>query len=148
MILRTFKLVGLKIEQEGDQEKTLKEIPLEGGLVLNKEDGENSWLIEALVSTDYQPFFEKYLKSQSTLRAFVTISKKGNSPAQIVTRVKTITPLERHLSVLLGGRLVTSKLIHDPEELLGSLLEEGLSGESLLKAFSDSVHQRKETMRL
>jgi hypothetical protein len=148
MMMKTFKLVGLKIEQEASEEKTIKEIPLEDGLVLNREDGENSWLIEALISKDLQPFFEKLFEAQTKIRAFVTISKKSNAPAQIVAKVRTLTPLDQHLSILLDGRLLTSRPIHDPEELLRSLMGQGLSGDSLLEAFSGNVHQRKETTKL
>jgi hypothetical protein len=148
MMIKTFKLVGLKIEQEVEQEKTIKEIPLLDGLIVNREDGENSWLIEALIPQDLQPIFEKLSESNSKTKVFVTISKKTNAPAQIVAKVKTITPLERHLSILLDGRLLTSRPIHDPEELLRSLMGQGLSGDELIKAFTENVHQRKETTKL
>lgn len=147
-MIKTFKLVGLKIEQEVEQEKTIKEIPLVDGLIVNREDGENSWLIEALIPQDLQPIFEKLSESNSKTKVFVTISKKTNAPAQIVAKVKTITPLERHLSILLDGRLLTSRPIHNPEELLRSLMGQGLSGDELIKAFKENVHQRKETTRL
>lgn len=148
MMVKTFKLVGLKIEQEFEQEKTIKEIPLKDGLIVNREDGENSWLIEALVPKDLQPLFEKLSKAATKMKVFVTISKKGNAPAQIVAKVKTLTPLENSVSILLDGRLLTSKLIHDPEELLRSLMGQGLSGDDLLQAFRENVHQRKETTKL
>jgi hypothetical protein len=147
-MMKTFKLVGLKIEQQGKQEKEIKEIPLKDGLVLNREDGENSWLIEALISKDLQPFFEELFEAQTKIRALVTISKKSNAPAQIIAKVKTLTPLDQHLSILLDGRLLTSRPIHDPEELLRSLMEQGLSGDKLIQTFSDHVHQRKETTKL
>lgn len=147
--MKTFKLVGLKIEHEVvDQEKISRVIPLEDGLVLNREDGENSWLIEALIPKDQQPFFDQLFKAQKKMRAFVTISKKSNAPAQIIVKVKTITKLETHLSILLDGRLLTSRPMHDPEVLLRSLMGQGLSGDTLIEAFTESVHQRKETTKL
>jgi hypothetical protein len=147
-MMKTFKLVGLKVEQEVEQEKTLKVIPLEDGLVINMEDGENSWLIEALIPVDLQSFFEELAKSEEKMRLFVTISKRTNFPAQIIAKVKTVTSLKKHLSILLEGRLLTSKPIHDPEVLLRSLMGQGLSGEQLIKAFTENVHQRKETTKL
>jgi hypothetical protein len=148
MMMKTFKLVGLKIEQADEQEKTIKEIPLEDGLVINKEDGENSWLIEALIPKDLQSYFEELSKAATKMRFFVTISKKSNAPAQIIAKVKTLTPLENHFSILLDGRLLTSKPIHDPEVLLRSLMGQGLSGDSLIQAFTENVHQRRETTKL
>ncbi|KKI89733.1 hypothetical protein WQ54_25655 [Bacillus sp. SA1-12] len=146
--MKTFKLVGLKIEQEIDQEKTIKKIPLEDGLIINLEDGENSWLIEALIPKEHQSYFEKLSETKTKIKVLVTISKKTNAPAHILSKVKTITPLENHLSILLDGRLLTSRPIHDPEELLRSLMGQGLIGEDLLKTFSENVHQRKESTKL
>ncbi|WP_299091930.1 YwpF family protein [uncultured Metabacillus sp.] len=146
--MKTFKLVGLKIEQDMVQEKTIKEIPLEDGLIINLEDGENSWLIEALIPEEFQTYFEKLSEAKKKMKVLVTISKKTNAPAQIMAKVKTITPLENHLSILLDGRLLTSRPIHDPEQLLRSLMGQGLSGDALIKTFSENVHQRKESTKL
>ena len=128
--MKTFKLVNLMMGQEGvsKDEVSPKEIPLEDGLVLNREDGENSWLIEALVPKKFDSYFQKLLEAETKEKVYVTISKKTNTPAQILARVKTIVPLDDHISVLLDGRLLTSKPIHDPEELLQSLMDQGLTG--------------------
>jgi YwpF-like protein len=146
--LKTFKLVGLKVEQEVEQEKTLQEIPLEDGLVINMEDGENSWLIEALIPEKMQSYFDKLVKSEKEMRLFVTITKKSNAPAQIIAKIKNTTSLKQHISILIEGRLITSKPIYDPEVLLRTLMGQGLSGDSLIKAFTENVHQRKETTKL
>jgi hypothetical protein len=146
--LKTFKLVGLKVEQEVKQEKTLQEIPLKDGLVINMEDGENSWLIEALIPVELHSFFEKLVETEEQMRLFVTITKKSNAPAQIIAKIKTITSLEKHTSILIEGRLITSKPIYDPEVLLRTLMGQGLTGDPLIKAFTENVHQRKETTKL
>ncbi|MBM7605359.1 hypothetical protein JOC75_003382 [Metabacillus crassostreae] len=148
--MKTFKLVNLMMGQEGvsQDEVSPKEIPLEDGLVLNREDGENSWLIEALVPKKYDSYFQKLLEAETKEKVYVTISKKTNTPAQILARVKTIVPLDDHISVLLDGRLLTSRPIHDPEELLQSLMEQGLTGEALMKEFKLNINQRKETTKL
>ncbi|TXC85940.1 hypothetical protein FS935_19120 [Metabacillus litoralis] len=148
--MKTFKLVNLMMGQEGvsKDEVSPKEIPLEDGLVLNREDGENSWLIEALVPKKFDSYFQKLLEAETKEKVYVTISKKTNTPAQILARVKTIVPLDDHISVLLDGRLLTSKPIHDPEELLQSLMDQGLTGEALMKEFKLNINQRKETTKL
>lgn len=146
--MKTFKLVGLKIEQVQEQVKSINDIPLIDGLVVNREDGENSWLIEALMSKDLQPMFEELMKANQKVRFFVTISKKSNTPAQIIARIKTLTPLEKTFSVLLDGRLIASRPVHDPEQLLRNLMAQGLTGDQLIEAFTDNVHQRKDTTRL
>ncbi|MDQ0232716.1 YwpF family protein [Metabacillus malikii] len=146
--MKTFKLVGLEVEYEAASEKRLQEIELKDGLVLNREDGENSWLIEALISKDLHDFFEKLHQSQAQIRAFVTISKKTNTPAQIIAKVRTITPLEEHMSILLDGHLIASRPLHDPEVLLRTLMGKGLTGDSLIDAFTENVNIRKETTKL
>ncbi|WP_226670529.1 YwpF-like family protein [Metabacillus litoralis] len=148
--MKTFKLVNLKMGQEGmnEEEASPKEIPLADGLIVNREDGENSWLIEALIPNEFQSYFQKLMEAETKEKVYVTISKKTNAPAQILARVKTIVPLDDHISILLDGRLLTSRPIHDPEELLQSLMEQGLTGDALMKEFKLNINQRKETTRL
>jgi len=144
LIVKTFKLVGLKIERK-DQEGRIEEIPLADGLIINREDGENSWLIEALLSKRYRYYFEHVLQNQCELRLFVTITKKNNTPAQIVAKVKSITTLEEHISVLLEGRMFnlrSSKV--DAEKILNDLINMGLSGNDLLESFKKKVYNQSE----
>ncbi|HZH59100.1 MAG TPA: YwpF family protein [Metabacillus sp.] len=143
--MKTFKLVELKIDEQAAEAKN---IPLLDGLVINKEDGENSWLIEALISKEHLPFFKKHEEANQDLRVFVTISKPSNAPAQISAIVKTITELDESISILLEGRLLTSRPLHQPEVLLQALLEQGLTGDDLMEAFKENIQHRKETTKL
>lgn len=143
--MKTFKLVGLKIDEPPTGEK---EIPLLDGLVINKEDGENSWLIEALIPKEFLAYFEEHKETNAKLRVFVTISKPSNAPAQIAAIVNTITILDGSISILLIGRLLTSRPLHNPEDLLQSLMEQGLTGNSLMEAFKANIQQRKEMTKL
>lgn len=103
--MKTFKLVGLQIEDTAVTENSV--IPLKDGLVINKEDGENSWLIEALISKEWLPLFNAHMEQPDTqLKVLVTISKTTNTPAQISASVKNITELDESISVLLDGRLL------------------------------------------
>ncbi|WP_412095231.1 YwpF family protein [Bacillus haynesii] len=56
--------------------------------------------------------------------------------------------LKESISTLLEGRLLTSKPLHQPEELLHSLLEQGLTGDDLMAAFKENIQLRKETTKL
>ena len=143
--MKTFKLVGLKIDEQSAEAKN---IPLLDGLVINKEDGENSWLIEALISKDYLPFFEEHKKANRTLRMFVTISKSSNAPAKISATINTITVLDESISILFDGRLLTSRPQYRPEELLESLIDQGLSGNALMEAFKETIQQREYSAKL
>jgi len=102
--MKTFKLVGLQIEDTVAIESSI--IPLKDGLVINKEDGENSWLIEALISKEWLPFFNEHVEPDTQLKVLVTISKPTNTPAQISASVKNVTELDESISVLLDGRLL------------------------------------------
>nr|WP_285844226.1 YwpF-like family protein [Bacillus sp. J37] len=144
-MMKTFKLVGLKIDEQSAEAKN---IPLLDGLVINKEDGENSWLIEALISKEYLSFFEKHKDENHTLRMFVTISKVSNAPAKISASVNTITVLDESISVLFDGRLLTTRPQYRPEELLESLIDQGLSGNALMDAFKETVQQRGYSTKL
>jgi len=143
--MKTFKLVGLKIDEQAAEAKN---IPLLDGLVINKEDGENSWLIEALISKEHLSFFKEHKEANQDLRVLVTISKPSNAPAQISAIVKTITELDESISILFEGRLLTSRPLHQPEVLLQTLLEQGLTGDDLMEAFKENIQHRKETTKL
>ncbi|WP_243291938.1 YwpF-like family protein [Bacillus sp. FJAT-47783] len=139
--MKTFKLVGLKIERK-EQEGRIEEIPFADGLIINKEDGENSWLIEALLSKRYRYYFELNAQHESELRLFVTISKKSNTPAQIIAKVKSITTLEDHISVLLEGRMYNLRAAKfDAEKILNDLIATGLSGNELLDSFKKKLYK-------
>ncbi|APH03425.1 YwpF family protein [Bacillus weihaiensis] len=146
--MKTFKLVDLKLRFDEEKEAPPEEIPLIDGLVVNREDGENSWLIEALIPDNFQSYFQTLLDADEKKKVFVTISKKTNAPAQILARVKTITPLEPNISILLDGRLLTSRPVHDPAELLQTLMEQGLAKEGLMVEFKKRMQERKETTKL
>lgn len=145
IMMKTFKLVGLKIDEQSAEAKN---IPLLDGLVINKEDGENSWLIEALISKEYLPFFKEHKEADRTFKMFVTISKVSNAPAKISASVNTITVLDESVSVLFDGRLLTSRPQYRPEELLESLIDQGLSGNALMDAFKETVQQRGYSTKL
>lgn len=55
--MKTFRLIDLKIELDPQQDK-MSSIPLRDGLIINKEDGENHWMIEALIPKKHRQVFE------------------------------------------------------------------------------------------
>lgn len=48
--MKTFKLVSLHVETKEE----FLEVPLEDGLIINKEDERSSWLIEAYTNQSFQ----------------------------------------------------------------------------------------------
>ncbi|WLR41610.1 YwpF-like family protein [Bacillus carboniphilus] len=143
--MKTFKLVGLKTVRKNN-ENSLEELPLADGLVINKEDGENSWMVEALLSKNYRYFFEKAQQTGEEIRIYVTITKKSNKPAQIMAKVQKITTLSEHVSVLLEGRMLTGRNEIDSEKLLSDLIVKGYAGDQLLTAFKKEFNNRKKLL--
>ncbi len=136
--MKTFKLVDLNVERVDKEEKSIEQFPLIDGLIINKEDGENHWLIEALVAKEHLSFFEQLQNSQTEATVFVTITKKSNRPAQLTAAVKNIVKLEESIQVLIYGQMVTRKQ-HGTETLLESLVKEGYTGTKLIEAFKQKI---------
>ncbi len=136
--MKTFKLVDLNVERVDKEEKSIEQFPLIDGLIINKEDGENHWLIEALVAKEHLSFFEQLQNSQTEATVFVTITKQSNRPAQLTAAVKNIVKLEESIQVLIYGQMVTRKQ-HGTETLLESLVKEGYTGNKLIEAFKQKI---------
>ncbi|MCG8396465.1 YwpF-like family protein [Bacillus atrophaeus] len=136
--MKTFKLVDLNVERVDKEEKSIEQFPLIDGLIINKEDGENHWLIEALVPKEHLSFFDQLQKKQDEVKVFVTITKKSNRPAQLTAAVKNIAELEESISVLIYGQMVTRKQ-QGTATILESLLEEGYTGANLIEAFKQKI---------
>lgn len=73
------------------------------------------------------------------MKTYVTITKKSNRPAQLLAKVKKITVLGEHVSVLLDGKMVSSKLRKGSDKILEDLMKEGYSGDRLLEAFKQNI---------
>ena len=136
--MKTFKLVDLNVERVDKEEKSIEQFPLIDGLIINKEDGENHWLIEALVPMEHMSFFDQLQKKQAEVKVFVTITKKSNRPAQLTAAVKNIAELEESISVLIYGQMVTRKQ-QGTETILESLVKEGYTGAKLIEAFKQKI---------
>lgn len=131
--MKTFKLISLQIIDDSEAQ----DITLHDGLIINKEDERNRWLIEAYVDANYQDFFTELLESEKETPAQVVISKKENDPASFTTKVLSVKKIDGRLSVLFEGFLKRSK--NYAELLLSDLIGKGLSGEELLSEFREKM---------
>lgn len=136
--MKTFRLIDLKIELDPKQDK-MSSIPLRDGLIINKEDGENHWMIEALIPKKYRQVFEVLFQQHTEVKILVTITKENNRPVHLSVQVKNIVALEENISVLLDGKMITNRYRTETEEVLKDLVKEGLSGEKLLDAFKQNT---------
>lgn len=137
--MKTFKLVGLQVVRDDAHHE---DIPLIDGLIINKEDGKNRWLIETYIDKRYEPLFAELQKDHAEFRLQVVISNISNDPANIVASVRSITPMNDRTSVLMDGLLVRNKT-DLAETVLAGLVEQGLQGEALLKEFKHQLHERR-----
>lgn len=132
--MKTFKLISLQVVEECG----LVEIKLKDGLVINKEDKDRSWLLEAYVSGAYEPYFQALLDAGQELSLQVVISRAENDPAYFKAksvRIKKLT--NNHLSLLFKGKINQANTY--PELLLMALIEKGLCGQELLDEFKEKM---------
>lgn len=132
--MKTFKLVSLQIVEENG----LKDIELVDGLIINKEDEHNTWLIEAFTDLRYHDYFKKAVDEDREMTIQVIITKKDNDPAPFETKICTLKKLENHLDVLFEGTLKRTRTDY-AEQLLEHLLSDGLEGDELLAAFKERI---------
>ncbi|GAB3068432.1 YwpF-like family protein [Virgibacillus ainsalahensis] len=135
--MKTFKLKALEIMEHREDDIIQNNIPLLDGLIINREDEQNQWLIEAYVEHSYKDFFSQLKEENDEIMVQVKITKKSNEPATFITTVLGVNEIGDNLNVLLIGTIVDrhkSKI----EQMLSSLIEKGYQGEELLKKFKEA----------
>lgn len=136
-LLKTFRLVSLQIVEEDN----LKDIELEDGLIINKEDENRTWLVEAFIAPEYFDYFQAAFEDQRDMYTQVIITKKENEPAVLKSKVCCVKKLESHVSVLLEGTFVRTKYRY-AELVLTDLINDGLNGKALLDAFKEKIKNK------
>ncbi|MDE3840279.1 hypothetical protein C0966_13140 [Bacillus methanolicus] len=131
--MKTFKLISLQIVEGTD----LKDIELQDGLIINKEDEHSRWLIEAYTKKSYLDYF----KAGDEKIVQVVISKKENDPASFLTKVHSVKEFENNISVLLEGTLKRTRNEY-AELVLDDLLKKGMTGDNLLIEFKEKMKSR------
>ncbi|WP_282154432.1 YwpF-like family protein [Cytobacillus gottheilii] len=133
--MKTFKLVSMQVVEEDK----LTDIVLDDGLIINKEDENSTWLLEAYINTQYKSYFQQ--KSDQELVVQVVISKKENDPAAFLTTILSMNEFDDHISILFKGQLKRTKSDF-AEILLQDLLTQGLTGEDLMNEFKLKMRSR------
>lgn len=135
--MKTFKLKALMVIEYEDDTFKKRHIPLVDGLIIDREDENNRWLIEAYTTNDYLNYFQT-LKEYEEIMVQVKISKETNDPATFMTTIINLTEIGEHLSVLFIGTIIDSQQ-HHIEVMLGRLIEEGYQGKDLLEQFKQNL---------
>jgi hypothetical protein len=135
--MKSFKLVALEVVDGGNT----VEIPLEDGLIINKENESASWLLEAYTDLSLYDYFQKIHEQSREVIVQAVITKRENVPAYFQTKIASLNKFQNHVSVLFEGRLRRNRSDYS-ELLLDSLLEKGLGGQTLLEEFRDKMKSK------
>ncbi|MEN1967071.1 YwpF family protein [Lentibacillus sp. N15] len=136
--MKTFKLKKLEILESVDEDIILHEIPLQDGLIINKEDEHDHWLIEAFLENTYQTFFQELADKKDQIMLQVKITKESNAPATFITSIIGINEIGDYINTLFLGTIVDRQK-GMVKELLRKLVEEGYQGESLITKFKEMI---------
>ncbi|HZG71992.1 MAG TPA: YwpF family protein [Chondromyces sp.] len=139
--MKTFKVVSIYVEEKEE----LRQIDLIDGLIINREDERQTWLIELFVSKDYYDYFRDSQQMSSPFDVRVTISHPENDPAFLTTRIICIKQTENRISVLLEGQ-IKPKRYEYIQQLLSKLVKEGKQGEDLIQAFKTTMNREGRSM--
>lgn len=82
--MKTFKLVALDLIEQKEEEVVQNNIPLIDGLIINREDDDNTWLMEAYTEHSYFELFTA-LQEYDEILLQVKITKESNEPATFIT---------------------------------------------------------------
>lgn len=131
--MKTFMLKSLEIIEEKDETIYKRSIPLIDGLIINREDDKNQWIIEAYIDMEYAEYMES-LQEENEVMVQVKITKDSNAPATFITSIISINTIGKNMNVLFKGTIVDRRRV-EIEEMLEALIEEDYQGYELLQAF-------------
>ena len=138
--LKTFKLISVQVLLEDK----ITPINLVDGLIINKEDENNKWLLEIYTTHEYIELFSTRKQQKEKLLVQAVITKKENDPAPFEVEILSIQVFNRTASILLEGHLKRDRMDY-AELLLDYLLKEGLSGEPLSAKFKELMQSKPQT---
>lgn len=134
--MKTFKAAEFFLQKE----KQMIEIPLQDGLIINREDEERTWLIELFLNKEDEKVVRPFEKEKG-ITARIAITHRDNDPALFSVSVRSFQQLEHGTSVLFDAKLRQMRNEY-AIQVLGSLLKSGLEGEELLTVFTEEIRKR------
>lgn len=132
--LKTFKLISLKVLEKKNENIIHRVIPLIDGLIINREDNENQWIIEAFIDQSYEPYFNELRDDKNEVMLQVKISKESNDPAFFITKIIGMNRIGKNMNILFKGTIIDQRK-HEFENLVETLIAKGYYGEKLLIKF-------------
>lgn len=136
--MKTFKIVALQVIEK----HKAVDIPLTDGLIINKENRDGVWIIEAYIEKQYLEIFQNKYAERTPFEIRVIITHTANDPAPFTAKIILINEFERHFSVLFEGKLNRRRNQY-PELLLEDLIKEGFSGDHLMAEFKKRMKAKQ-----
>ncbi|RFU60734.1 YwpF family protein [Peribacillus glennii] len=136
--MKTFKLISLQIVSD---DRTFIDIELADGLIINKEDDHNTWIIEAFVTEGHFDAVAHLVPTGQKVNVQAVITKKDNDPAAFKTVVNKTKKVDGHVILLLEGHLQKTRSKY-AELLLQDLIQQGIVGDALIEQFKEKLHSR------
>ncbi|HEX6595186.1 MAG TPA: YwpF family protein [Bacillota bacterium] len=136
--MKTFKLKSLRIIESIKAEIIEHDIELLDGLIINREDEHDRWLVEAYVDQQYMDLFKRLQREREEIMIEVKITKKSNLPATFITSIIGINTIGERMNVLFMGKIVDQRK-SKIEKMLRSLITKGYQGEELLEKFKQLI---------
>ncbi|MFC2950282.1 YwpF family protein [Virgibacillus sediminis] len=136
--MKTFKLKSLEIMKHEADDIVQDEISLLDGLIINREDAKNRWLIELYTDQSYLDFFKSLYEADEEIIVQGKITKETNQPATFIASVIAVNEISDNMNVLLMGKIVDRQK-NKIDEILTLLVNEGYEGEELLRKFKDAT---------
>lgn len=134
--MKTFKLKSLEVIEQKDEEIIQIQIPLIDGLIINQEDENNHWVIEAYTEHCHLDYFNELKEADNEVLLQVKITKESNEFATFITSLIDLNVIGTRMNVLFRGTIVDRQK-YKIEEMLTNLINEGYQGNELLEKFKE-----------
>jgi len=136
--MKTFKLKALKIIENQADVLNETDIGLIDGLIINKEDEKQTWVVEGYIDKSYWPYFTDLQQRRKQILIQAKITSETNEPAVLITSIIDLNELGREMNVVFMGNIVDHRK-HQVEKQLKELIDQGFHGEELLEKFKSSL---------
>ncbi|SDH71422.1 YwpF family protein [Alteribacillus bidgolensis] len=130
--MKTFQLVSLQVLLFENEKVVHRPVPVQEGLIINREESQSTWLIEAVIPTDQKKFLEQI--RNKTLVFEVVITESNNDPALMTGEIRDFIELSDTYSLMIDAKMAAGK--DDVSNLiLDGLIQDDYSGDELLNEF-------------
>lgn len=125
-------------------DKQLVDVELVDGLIINKENTNKTWIVEALVEGNHYDALKSDLPDENKeVHIQAVITKQENDPAIFKAILKTKKLVDGHFSLLFVGTLQNTRSNY-AELLLEDLIKKGFTGDQLLKEFKEKIRSKRK----